>query len=386
MFYNIKVACLKKTVLNFSGGVRVNKKIVSALVALGLIISSNITVFAEPLSGNRATYQQRINESRNSLQDVKSKRQKLESDVEKMDNQIEELMHKISETKNKISSTKNEIKKAEKDIVKAEENIKKEQELFNKRVRAMYMNGVGSYLDIIVEAEGLSDLVSKVDSIKRIMDMDKKIISDLNDKRQALATKKQKLDDDNKKLLALQSGNESKLSDINKKKREQDTLLAQLRSQESMYAARISENQAQIDAAIKQVNKIRDNVPKYVPSRGSSSLSSDTVVAYASNFLGTPYTWGGNGPNTFDCSGFVKYVYAHFGVSLPRVASDQQGAGSPVSRGNLQPGDLVFFGSPAHHVGIYVGNNAYMHAPRTGDVVKISPLTRSDYSGATRVR
>lgn len=363
-----------------------NKKIVSALVALGLIVSTNITAFAEPLSGSTANYQQTINESKNSLKDVKNKREKLESDVEKMDSQIEEIMHKISDTKNKISNTKNEIKKAEKDIVKAEEDIKKEQELFNKRVRAMYMNGVGSYLDIIIESEGLSDLVSKVDSIKRIMDADKKIILDLNNKRQALSDKKQKLDNDNKTLVALQSSNETKLADINKKKSEQNTLLAQLRSQESMYASKISESQAQIDSAVKQVNTIRENVPKYVPSRGSSSLSSDTVVAYASNFLGTPYQWGGNGPNTFDCSGFVKYVYAHFGVSLPRVASDQQGSGSPVSRGNLQPGDLVFFGSPAHHVGIYVGNNAYMHAPRTGDVVKISPLTRGDYSGAVRVR
>lgn len=386
MFYNRKVAFLKKIVSNLSGGVHVNKKIVSALMALGLIVSSNIAVFAEPLSGSTASYQEKINESRNSLQNVKSKRQKLESDVEKMDTQIEELMHKISDTKSKVSNTKKEINKAEKDIVKAEEDIKKEQELFNKRVRAMYMNGVGSYLDIIIESEGLSDLVSKVDSIKRIMDMDKKIISELSDKRQALATKKQKLDDDNKKLLALQSDNENKLSDINKKKSEQDTLLAKLKQQENMYASVINDNQSQIDAAIRHVNTIRDNVPKYVPSRGSSSLSSDTVVAYASNFLGTPYQWAGNGPNNFDCSGFVKYVYAHFGVSLPRVASEQQGAGSAVSRSDLQPGDLVFFGSPAHHVGMYVGNNSYIHAPRTGDVVKISPLTRSDYSGATRVR
>lgn len=88
-----------------------NKKVVSALVALGLIVSSNITVFAEPLSGSTANYQQRINESRNSLQDVKSKRQKLETDIEKMDNQIEEIMHKISQTKDKISSTKKKTQK-----------------------------------------------------------------------------------------------------------------------------------------------------------------------------------------------------------------------------------------------------------------------------------
>ena len=104
-------------------------------------------------------------------------------------------------------------------------------------------------------------------------------------------------------------------------------------------------------------------------------------------FLGTPYEWGAEGPNTFDCSGFVQYVYAHFGVSTGRTTYDQIERGEYVSRENLQPGDLVFFGSGSpHHVGIYVGNDSYIHAPHTGDVVKISPLTRSDYLSARRVR
>ena len=82
----------------------------------------------------------------------------------------------------------------------------------------------------------------------------------------------------------------------------------------------------------------------------------------------------------------VQYVYKQLGVSIDRTSQEQSKQGKSIARGNLQPGDLVFFGSPAHHVGMYVGNNSYIHAPRTGDVVKISPLTRSDYSGATRVR
>jgi len=110
-------------------------------------------------------------------------------------------------------------------------------------------------------------------------------------------------------------------------------------------------------------------------------------VAYAESFLGTPYAWGANGPNTFDCSGFTKYVYAHFGISIGRTTYDQIAEGQYVSRGDLQPGDLVFFGSGSpHHVGMYIGNDSYIHAPKTGDVVKISQLTRTDYMSARRFR
>ena len=96
--------------------------------------------------------------------------------------------------------------------------------------------------------------------------------------------------------------------------------------------------------------------------------------------LGKPYVYGGNGPNSFDCSGLAKYVYGKIGVTLPRVASDQQYVGTAVERTmeSLKFGDLVFFAPPgrtsATHVGIYVGNGQMIHAPQTGDVVKYSPI------------
>ncbi|KID30498.1 NlpC/P60 family protein [Prauserella rugosa] len=100
---------------------------------------------------------------------------------------------------------------------------------------------------------------------------------------------------------------------------------------------------------------------------------------------GSPYVYGATGPDTFDCSGLTSWAYQQAGISIPRTASSQQsGAGTPVSRDQLQPGDLVFFGSPAYHVGIYVGNDQMVHAPTEGDVVKVSPL-QEEYSGAARV-
>src|SRR5205085_409751 len=92
------------------------------------------------------------------------------------------------------------------------------------------------------------------------------------------------------------------------------------------------------------------------------------VVGVAMRYLGVPYVWGGSTPRGFDCSGLVMYVFAQVGVSLPHSSYAQYGMGTPVSMGELQPGDLVFFAG-ASHVGIYIGGGQFIHAPHTDDVV-----------------
>lgn len=92
---------------------------------------------------------------------------------------------------------------------------------------------------------------------------------------------------------------------------------------------------------------------------------------------GAPYVWGATGPNTFDCSGLVQWAYRQIGVGMPRVAAAQQQVGQLVSAGEARPGDLVFFGSPATHVGIYVGGGRFLEAPQSGDVVKVAPVRRN---------
>ncbi len=112
------------------------------------------------------------------------------------------------------------------------------------------------------------------------------------------------------------------------------------------------------------------------------------VVGIAMHYLGTPYVWGGSSPGGFDCSGFVMYVYAQVGVSLPHYTGAQWGVGVPVARSDLQPGDLVFFDGLGH-VGIYIGGDEFIHAPHSGDVVKISSLSEAwyaaTYDGARRI-
>ena len=111
------------------------------------------------------------------------------------------------------------------------------------------------------------------------------------------------------------------------------------------------------------------------------------MVKTALRYLGIPYVWGGASPVTgFDCSGLVQYVFLQNGMYVPHYSGYQALMGFEVPRDAVQPGDLVFFGDPVHHVGIYVGDDLFVHAPRTGDVVKISRLSeRADVSHIRRV-
>ena len=99
---------------------------------------------------------------------------------------------------------------------------------------------------------------------------------------------------------------------------------------------------------------------------------------------GAPYIWGATGPTTFDCSGLVQWAYRQIGILMPRVAAAQQQVGVPIDPAQAQPGDLVFFGDPAYHVGIYVGDGRFLEAPQSGDVVKVAVL-RGNISAIRRI-
>jgi cell wall-associated NlpC family hydrolase len=129
-------------------------------------------------------------------------------------------------------------------------------------------------------------------------------------------------------------------------------------------------------------------------SAAALSPSGNSVIDYAKLFIGTPYVAGGSSPSGFDCSGFVKYVMANFGVDMPRTSTDQYSIGVRVEKSELMPGDLVFFKYSAtsyrlNHVGVYVGDGNFIHSPIPGQTVKIDTLSSGYFStyyfGATRV-
>ncbi|MBV4447348.1 C40 family peptidase [Clostridium tyrobutyricum] len=401
-----------------------NKKTISVLIALTLAFSTGGSVLAASNSEKGTSP---------SITEVNQQKQDLQIKVEKLDDQISQVMDQISQNKKDIQNISSDISANKQKLKESEDSLNTQEQLLNDRMRAMYINGNSSYIGVILNATDVNDFISRVETVKKIVSSDKQTIADLKAKQSQLAQEKQELSNQSSKLLALKTDNENKLNKLENDKAAQNKLIASLDEKEKELetsAENVQDTKTVAVAAI-NVQEIRNDAPKITTNSNSqsdvksysqtqtaahvssektsqaiagqasntqatasnqtgnntqSTVSSNSIIAYASNFLGTPYVWGGTTPAGFDCSGFVQYVYAHFGISLPRIASDQQNVGTPVSRANLQPGDLVFFGSPAYHVGIYVGNGSYINAPKTGDVVKIASVDRSDFSGGRRVK
>jgi len=407
------------------------RRILSLLVAIGLVMSVNVKGLAQPLKQKLDDQKEQLLQKQKSYTQFQVDFEKLEISIEMLDVEIESMYIAIDKAKDEINVTEKKIEQISKDIVIAENNIKGEEALFNQRMRVMFMNGADSYLEVLFDSKGLEDFISRVENIKKIVEYDNKVISELNEKKKDIEDIKTSLSNNKSKVLALKANNEKKLGNLTANKIKQGQLIVEAEKQQELYKDEIAKTEVQLLSTMNQIKEAAKQalkkevaiVTKKVEVKAASenkttyenntnlvqkedtkqetkaeptvevtstqkpsSVSTNELVAYAETFLGTPYEWGAVGVDTFDCSGFVKYVYAHFGVRLGRTTYDQIGNGEYVSRDNLQPGDLVFFGTGSpHHVGIYVGDNIYIHAPRTGDVIKKSPLTRSDYLSARRI-
>lgn len=334
-----------------------NKLFKFAVATCAGVLMFSSSVLANPAANNNQT----------------STNESIERKIEMLDNQIEDTMSKIESNKKELNNTQSQIKNLQKEVSDTEKDIELREDIFKQRARAAYIGGVDSYLDIILNSKDMQDFVWRMEAVKKIMQFDNKVMAELDSKKEKMLADQKELKDKNDKLLALKSDNEKKLSKLKIDKENQKRMLAQTEA-------------SQRNNALASTAGTRGSL-----SRGSVSISAGSnsdVVAYAYNFLGTPYLWGGTSPSGFDCSGFTQYVYAHFGVGLGRTTYEQINDGSPVSRDQLQPGDLVLFGSSSnpHHMGIYVGNGMYIHAPRTGDVVKVSPVDRGDFLTGRRVK
>ncbi|MDI6617480.1 MAG: NlpC/P60 family protein [Clostridiales bacterium] len=371
------------------------KKIIAAAIAINLIFS--VSVLADPLSDRLKDEQQTLKQNMDTYDGVMKQMAEAEQNIQKIDEQISNLTDQIKAIKVKIEGTKVKIKDTEDKIKKLQDQLNAEQELFNKRVKAMYMNGEYGYMEVLMQSKDLNDLLSRLDMIKRVIDYDKGVMSEIKLKTSQISLMKKSLQSTENQLLAYQKQNESKLSELNSSKDSQKLLIADLKTKQDEYSDKISQFQAVVDATIKEIEERKaaeeaqaaqstGNRILLASRDGSAPISSNAIVEYAAGFLGTPYVRGGSTPAGFDCSGFTKYVFSHFGVNLNRRAADQASQGSAVSSDNLQPGDLVFFGNPAYHVGIYVGNGLFIHSPQTGDVVKIASLRWMNFTGARRVR
>ncbi|MGC4885626.1 C40 family peptidase [Micromonospora sp. DT227] len=158
-------------------------------------------------------------------------------------------------------------------------------------------------------------------------------------------------------------------------KQKLETLIASQAAQEKELAAK----KVQINTEIKRLQAIMPKTTVKVPGcptiTGVVGTAAQTAIRVACQQVGDPYVWGANGPDGFDCSGLTQFAYKAAGVALTHFTGAQWNEGRPVSRSEARPGDLVFFYSDLHHMGLYLGNGLMVHAPRTGKLIQVSPIS-----------
>jgi cell wall-associated NlpC family hydrolase len=279
-----------------------------------------------------------------------------------------------------------------------------------KRLRALYINGdAGGAVEVILGAKSLDDLLDRLEMAERVGGQDSKVLKDLERFRTEVQTRRARLHSDRARQAQIVGQRAAQKRSIEGQLAERQRLLASVKDEITRMEEAERRRQAELEeqararlaaalaAAHQESTELSSGgVPAPVADDGSGSVSVSVppakyggVVGIAMQYLGVPYVWGGASPSGFDCSGFAMYVYAQVGVSLPHNAAMQYSSvGVYVPREQLQPGDLVFFDGLGH-MGMYIGGGQFIHAPHTGDVVKISSLYdswyASTYVGAKRV-
>jgi len=289
----------------------------------------------------------------------------------------------------------------------------KAQQALQARLLALYTSeSDSSGFEILLGAENLSDLLSRVDTVKRVSKQDARVVREIRAFRVEVKRREEELKDARAEQEGLVGELAAKRREIESQLAERRVLLASIETDiERIQAEERRRQERLISQARQRIRSSGSGGASTSPgssggsapesSSGGTSSGGTTsggsapppryggVVGIAMRYLGVPYRWGGASPGTgFDCSGFIMYVYAQVGVSLPHNAAMQYGYGSPVSRSELAPGDLVFFDGLGHN-GMYIGGGQFIHSPHTGDVVKISSLGdswyASTYVGARRL-
>lgn len=373
------------------------------ILIIMILLIMNVKALAKPFSSISLDGNVRREELRREINGYKDERgiiDRIEDEIENMylavehyDTKIKLYLDEIETVDNEICSMENEINKISNEINYMNDKLELERAKFYKRVREMYMNGDVFYIEILFESKGIVEVYDNIGALQCLVKYNDKMISNLVNKENDLKQLRQKHDEDLASLMSLKSRKEDRIYEFEKAKEDQKKIIVKAKERKEYYISilpsyrnRMDEKQRQIENVTISIAALANQRENKFYSRGENEISPSDVVAYSAKFLGKPYEWGAVGPNSFDCSGYVKYVYSYFGIELKRTTYEQYIEGVHVSKDELRQGDLVFFGyGIPNHVGIYLGNDCYIHAPTSGDYVRVSHLSRSDYFGARRL-
>jgi cell wall-associated NlpC family hydrolase len=290
-----------------------------------------------------------------------------------------------------------DLRENRRQLTLARSNLKIAQKSLAARLVTAYTSTQdNSTLSLLLGSTSFEDLLNRVETVNSTSSQDANIVHQVATSKAAIQRNRNALRDAHAEQQRVVAQKRAQRQHIQSQLAARRNLLSSIRGEIQRMKAAEAAQQRQLAAAAQ--SRLAGQTTPSVSGIGvgASTPEGSTiappnvhggVVGIAMQYLGVPYVWGGSSPRGFDCSGLVVYVFAQIGVSLPHSTYALWNVGSAVSRDQLQPGDLVFF-SGLGHMGIYIGGGQFIHAPHTGDVVKISSMSgyyASAYVGARRV-
>lgn len=396
------------------------------LVAAGLVAILGISCFqsasASALSkakNKKSEAQTALDNANADIENIQSQQQELQSQIDALDADLVNIIMNLDILEGELSDKQTELDNVTAQLAQAQEDEQNQYDAMKKRIVYMYENGDDSYIEALVGATDFSDLLNRLEYAQQIYDYDRNLLTQYQETVQQVAdlksqveTEKAELEEVQQSYQEQQASYESMIAEKQSQMSDFDTQLASAQSLAAQYKATVDEQneiirqeQAAAAAAAAQNNNKGNNTTTANNNNGSNtggdsttggstgggglnppfstSVSGNDVVSYACQFIGNPYVWGGESlTNGADCSGFIKSVYANFGISLPHSSVALQRAGSEVSYENAQPGDIVCY---AGHVAIYMGGGQIVHASSPSTGIKTGSATYRSIISVRRV-
>ena len=396
------------------------------LVAAGLVAILGISCFqsasASALSkakNKKSEAQTALDNANADIENIQSQQQELQSQIDALDADLVNIIMNLDILEGELSDKQTELDNVTAQLAQAQEDEQNQYDAMKKRIVYMYENGDDSYIEALVGATDFSDLLNRLEYAQQIYDYDRNLLTQYQETVQQVAdlksqveTEKAELEEVQQSYQEQQASYESMIAEKQSQMSDFDTQLASAQSLAAQYKVTVDEQneiirqeQAAAAAAAAQNNNKGNNTTTANNNNGSNtggdsttggstgggglnppfstSVSGSDVVSYACQFIGNPYVWGGESlTNGADCSGFIKSVYANFGISLPHSSVALQRAGSEVSYENAQPGDIVCY---AGHVAIYMGGGQIVHASSPSTGIKTGSATYRSIISVRRV-
>jgi peptidoglycan DL-endopeptidase CwlO len=316
--------------------------------------------------------------------------QSVMAQIQQLDSSLERAVEAYNLANVKLNRIRHDLNDNTHALTVARKSLAHAQTQLSARLVDIYTSGdQNAGLAVLLGASSLDDMLGRMDASDRVSEQDSLVLKQVAHFRREVQHRQKFLQNAHAEQVQVVSERNAAKASVESQLGQRKQLLGSIQGEiahlQALEAARQAALQRQLEqqVASQQAAQRQASLAPTVPVSSGTPVAPPTVapppthggvVGIAMHYLGVPYVWGGASPSGFDCSGFVMYVYGQMGVSLPHSSYAQYGYGSPVSMSQLQPGDLVFFDGLGH-VGIYVGGGSFIHAPHTGDVVKISSLT-----------